>query len=146
MPPRLSLSGLARMRQIDPICTDVLYLISRPRFLQFTLNQHTLAFLVMKVGDRLAGLAFELGEKTGHVLGGVPLLFRLGERLRERSGEGVEPLQETLHQLGRNLRLSQHLFQPKFIAAFHDRIPSRIAPSRKGMMQNIFETFKGEIQ
>lgn len=40
MPPRLSPSGLARMRQIDPICTDVLYLISRLRFLHFTVNQH----------------------------------------------------------------------------------------------------------
>jgi hypothetical protein len=62
----------------------------------------------MKVGDRFAGLAFKLGEKTGHVLSGVPLLFRLGERVRERYGESVEPLQEALHQLGRNAGRLRH--------------------------------------
>src|SRR4051794_30371911 len=46
-----------------------------PRHMPDELLQ-ALAFLVMKVGDRLAGLAFELGEETGHVLGGVPSLFR----------------------------------------------------------------------
>ena len=41
MPPCLSLSGLASRRQIDPICSSVLYLISQPRFLHFTLNHYT---------------------------------------------------------------------------------------------------------
>ena len=38
-----------------------------PRHMPDELLQ-ALAFLVMEVGDRLAGLAFELGKKTGHVL------------------------------------------------------------------------------
>ena len=83
-----------------------------------------LAFLVVKVGDRLAGLAFELGEEPGHVLGGMPPLLRPGERLRERLGERFEPLQKALHQLRRDLGLGQHLFQANLVTPFHGRLPS----------------------
>ena len=51
-----------------------------------------LAFLVVEVGDPLAGLVLELGEQSGHVLGGMPPLLGLVERRRERLDEGLEPV------------------------------------------------------
>ena len=90
-----------------------------PRRLADELLQ-ALAFLVVKVGDRLAGLAFEFGRKTRHVLGGMPPSSRPGERLRER----FEPLQKAPHQLSRDLSLGRHLFQANLVAPFHGRLHS----------------------
>jgi hypothetical protein len=85
--------------------------------------------MVEKVGDRLAGLARELGEEAGHVLGGVTPLFRLVERSRERLDERLEPFEKAPHQLGRDLGLGRHLFQSKLIAPFHDHPLVRPTPS-----------------
>ena len=90
-----------------------------------------LAFLVVEVGDRLAGLALELGEQAGHVLGGMPPLLGLGRATRERLDERLEPIEQALHQLGRDLGLGQHLFQSKLVSPFHDRLPSGTTPSWK---------------
>jgi len=86
-----------------------------------------LAFPVMKVGDRLAGLAFELGQGDGPVLGGVPPLPAPGERLRMGLDERVGPLEGAPHQLGGNLRPGRHLFQSKLLTPFRDRPPPRVA-------------------
>ena len=86
-----------------------------------------LPLVVMEVGDRLAGLARELGEEAGHVLGGMTPLLGLVERSGERLDEGFEPTEKALHQLGRDLGLGQHLFEPKLISPFHDRtLPGRL--------------------
>jgi len=83
-----------------------------------------LPLLVMEGGDRLAGFAFELGQKARHVLGDMSPLFRRAQRLRERLDEGLEPFQKAPHRLGGNFRLGQHLLQSHLVAPLHDRLPS----------------------
>src|SRR3954469_21112761 len=51
-----------------------------PRYFPDELLQ-ALAPLVVKIADRLAGLALELGQEPRHVGGGMPPLLRPGERL-----------------------------------------------------------------
>jgi hypothetical protein len=48
----------------------------------------------------------------------------LVERRGERLNEYVETIEEALHQLRRDLSLSQHLFESKLISPFHDRPPN----------------------
>jgi hypothetical protein len=84
-----------------------------------------LSLLVMEVGDRLGGLATELGEQAGDGLGDVTTLLGLVERLGEGLDEGFEPFEKPLDQLGRDLGLSEHLFELKLVTLFHDRPLSR---------------------
>jgi len=52
-----------------------------------------------------------------------------------RLDEGLEPIEEAVHEFGRDLGLGQHLFQPKLVTPFHDRPRIRETPSWKWMMQ-----------
>ncbi len=59
-----------------------------------------LSFLIVQVGDGLAGLAFELREQPPDVLARVPALRRLGEARGIRTEELVEPCQRPRGHLG----------------------------------------------
>ena len=49
--------------------------------------------------------------------------------------EGLESLEEALHELGRDLGLSQHLFESKLVSPFHDWPLSRLTTPWKSKMQ-----------
>jgi hypothetical protein len=74
----------------------------------------------MELGNRLAGLAREFGKETCHVFRGMTSLLGLVERYGERHDECFEPIEEALDQCRWDLGLSEHLFQSKLIAPFHD--------------------------
>jgi hypothetical protein len=82
-----------------------------------------LSLLVVQIGDGLAGLVLEFGEQSADVLDGMVPLLGLRERQRVGLGEGLQTLQEAGYQVGGDLGLNQHLLQPHFVSAFHDRFP-----------------------
>jgi hypothetical protein len=83
----------------------------------------TRPILIPQRGDPLARLAFEIREQTGHVFGGVPPLLGSPQGCHEGRDGHVQPQQEILHKLGRHLRLSQHLLQPRVESPFHGIFP-----------------------
>src|SRR5450432_2693076 len=90
-----------------------------PRHLADELLQ-TLSLLVVQVSDRLARLAFELGEQALDIFAGMGALLRFRETLGIGLKELLQSCQRSSSYLGMADGGVQHLLQSRCKAVFHD--------------------------
>jgi hypothetical protein len=77
---------------------------------------------VEQISDPLGGLVFQVGEQAGEILGGAAALAGC-QRGAERIDEGLEPVEQVPHRLGRDLGLGHHLLEPLLISHDHGDLP-----------------------
>ena len=85
---------------------------------------HGLPILLVKIGDGFDVLAFDVGDQTGDVFGGVLPLGIMFQAGRERFDELVEPLEHALQRLGFYLCFRHQFFVTHRKSSFHDLLLS----------------------
>ena len=106
---------------------------------------HRLAILVEQIGDPLGGLVFEMGEQAGEVFGGAALLAG-SQRGAERVDEGLEPVEQAPHRIGRDLGLGHHLLEPLLISHDHGDLPGEGSDDRNRLWINRLQSVNRAIQ
>ena len=106
---------------------------------------HRLAILVEQIGDPLGGLVFQMGEQPGEIFGGAAALAG-SQRGAERVDEGLEPVEQAEHRIGRDLGLSHHLLEPLLISHDHGDLPGEGSDDRNQLWINRLQSVNRAIQ
>src|SRR5207302_8321254 len=85
---------------------------------------NSLPLLVVQVCDPLARLVLQVRKQPRHVFRDMSLLLWPVQSSREWLDEVLEPIQESVDQIGRDFRISEHFLQARLVTPLHGLLPS----------------------